>query len=453
MNKKILYPYQRKGVRKIDHFDGRALLADEMGLGKTLQSLAWTFWRQQFPLVVICPAGLRVNWQREILKFFGEHADICEGRDAPQGKVQFASRILIISYEILEHWLPYFHSMWPVTVIIDECHRVKNPSAKCTKATKQICDLADNVIALSGTPFTNRPAELWTVLNIVRPDVWPTFLPYAMDHCQPRRTRWGWQYKGAVRLPMLNSKLNQFCMIRRRKKDVLKDLPDKTRTIIPIRLKDRREYDAAEKDFLSWLGAQSKVKAKKAKSAQKLVMMGYLKRLAAKLKMPFANEWIKDALTESDEKLVVYGWHTDILEPLHQRHKKESVLISGKVTGNKRQDAVDRFQEEDDCRLLVGNIKAGGVGLNLTAASTGAFIELGMTPADHLQVEDRLHRIGQTKKVHWYYLIAENTVEEDLCSMIQGKQEAFDAAIDGKELGSLDIFDQLVHGMKRRLLV
>jgi len=452
-----LYGYQKQGVRRMERFDIRALLADEMGLGKTLEFLA-TYRRNHktcSPAVVVCPASLKWNWAREAMMHIGVRAEIAEGRTPPrQGRFKPDHRLVIINYEILPYWMDWLEDLDPQLIGIDECQYIKNRDTQRTKAVKHLCRGRPHIVGMSGTPLTSRPAELYPMLNILMPDMFNSFMTYAWDYCKPRRTPWGWEYKGATNLDELHELLTETCMIRRRKADVLDQLPDKTRIVVPFELsKDgRKEYDYAENNFMRWLAkSQGKARAASARKAAQLVKMGYLKRLAASLKYDQTTTWVDDFFDNSDGKLVLFGVHKKIIQPLVERYKSSCVLVDGSVSGRKRQVAVDKFQGKDKIRLFVGNLQAAGVGLTLTAAHNAAFCELGWTPGEHTQGEDRIHRIGQENAASCYYLVARNTIEEDLCLVLQEKQAVLEATLDGAGSGDdLDIFDQLTERIKQR---
>lgn len=263
-------------------------------------------------------------------------------------------------------------------------------------------------------------------------------------------TPWGMQYKGAVRLDELHRELKTNCMIRRRKKDVLKDLPPKQRFVVPIALRNRKEYEEAQTDLIRWLRKYNPAKANKAKKAERLVKWGYLKRLICDLKIAQTKEWIDSFLAENDGKLIVVGENVEPLKRLHEMYPKNSLLVNGSVKGKKRMVAVDQLNNDRRYRIMFGNIDAIGVGLNLVGASAMAVIQLPWTPGKLGQVEARIDRIGQKFKTFVYYLIAKDTIEEKHCHIIQNKQSIADAAIDGESQGTdLDLFDQLEKELKR----
>lgn len=443
------FRYQRQGVKRMWKFNGNTLLADDMGLGKTLQALMWAHELGEGPILVICPAGAKWHWQKQAMEHIGLKSEVLEGRNPPR-HWRPHTKCIIINYDILKNWIPVIRRMHPILTIVDECHKIKNRSTQQTKNTKILCRRSKYKILISGTPLTNRPAELFPALNILRPDRFPSFHSYAERHCRPTLKPWGWEYKGATHLKELHHKLRKWCMIRRLKRDVLKDLPAKTRTVIPVELlkADRKEYDEAEKDFVKWLAKKSRRLALRAAKAERLVKMGYLKRLAAKLKMKQIIEWIDNFLQETDEKLLVFGIHKAVLKGLHEHYKRQSVLVTGEVTGRKRVHAQDLFNHDKRYRLFFGNIDAAGVQWSCSSASTTLFVEIGWIPGDHNQAEDRTHGIKRGRKgfvSQSYYLVARETMEEKLCQIIQEKQRVLDETLDGKEPDgdSLNIFDQL----------
>jgi SNF2 family DNA or RNA helicase len=199
-------------------------------------------------------------------------------------------------------------------------------------------------------------------------------------------------------------------------------------------------------DFLNWLKQEDPTKAERAAKAQALVKIGYLLRLSAKLKLKYAVDWINEFLENSDEKLVVFAVHTKCIDALQRRCMYKSVVIDGSVTGKDRNAAVNLFRNDNSVRLLIGNIRAAGVGVDgLQIASNAAFVELPWQPGAALQAEDRIHRIGTRSKAWIWYLVAHNTVESRLCNILQRKQNMLSSVLDGgKVAGDLDIFDKLM---------
>lgn len=438
-----LFPYQIRGVKKISKFKGRALLSDEQGLGKSRQCLQWAKENKAWPMVIVCPAHVKYHWQDEISKYLHLDSEILETR-TPLKRIS-QKKIQIINYDILFYWLEYFQNLSPCLVVLDECQDLISRTTKRTKACRELCKEIPFVIAASGTPLVNRPAELWPTLNIIKPDLFPSFWHFAMRYCAAKRKFYGWDFSGSSHLDELNKILKKNLMIRRTKAQVLKDLPEKSRHVVPLDIKNRKEYEWAVDDFLVWLASKSEGKARSAAKAEKITKMGYLKRLAAKLKMSFVIDWIDSFLSGSDEKLILYGVHKKILRKLYKKYNKLSVLVDGSVPSKERSLRVHQFQTDPKTRVFIGNIVAAGSGINLTAASTGAFVELSWTPGSISQCEARPHRIGTKNAVKWFFLVAKGTIEEKLCEIIQRKQANSDQVLDGKDgkESELDIYDLL----------
>ncbi len=442
------YKYQREGAAAIERFGGRALLADEMGLGKSIQALLWA-WRnpEAFPVVVVCPATLKWNWQREYQIHFELFAAVLEGtkpRDLSEH-----DRV-IVNYDVLgptRHgpgWLLTLKALKPKLIIVDESHYIKDGRSRRTRWVRELCQGVPHVIALTGTPVLNKPAEVWTTLNLLLPSQFKYFRPFGQYFCDERVRPWGITYDGASHVKELNRILRETCMIRRLKADVLKELPPKVRTVIPLDMDRPAEYERARKEFLAWLAKKSKEKAAKAMKAEQLVKIGYLKRLAAELKLRQALAWVEEFL-EGGKKLILFAIHRNIISAFSEKFAKVCVVVDGTVTGEKRQRAVDAFQRNPRVKLFIGNVKAAGVGITLTAADTVALAETPWTPGECVQCEDRAHRVGQRAVVSVFYLVARNSIEEHLAAVVQEKAKVIAAVVDGGEAATeLNILDILL---------
>lgn len=451
--KLVAFDYQKDVVRDVEDFGGRALCSIEMGLGKTLITI-WALLRKRiesFPAVVVCPSSVKYHWEREAIRA-GICPTVVEGQKVPVlGRRPQAPRLTIINYDILRFWVPTILQRGVSTLILDECQYAANRRSQRTRACMRLAESARHVIALSGTPLVNRPAELWPALRMIRPDLYPSFWQFAQRFCAPRRTPWGWDYGGASNLDLLHSTLQRQCMIRRLKSDVLKDLPAKMRSIVPVQISDLKEYRMAKDDFVQWLRLRQADRVPSALRAQQITQIGYLLRLCARLKLRSVVDWCNEFLAGTDEKLIVFAVHRKMIEALCRRVEGKHVVVDGSVTGRMRKAAVDQFQSDPRTRVFIGNIRAAGQGITLTAASTVAFAELGWRPGDHAQAEDRPHRIGQRNTVWVYYLVAHGTIEERLAKAIQEKQATIRTVLDGgRQPEDLDILDQLLAELGRR---
>ena len=437
-----LYPYQSSGVAFVDSKDGRALIADEMGLGKTIEALAWLqLHPKRRPVIIVTPAAVKINWSRKASEWMTDPGvEILYGEKPwdPTGD------ILIINYDILPKWVNKLLMMSPKVLIADECHYFKNNKAKRTKAMKKLAKFIPYFIGLSGTPIENRPSELYNVISIINQSLFPKFWHFAKRYCGLRHNGFGWDYSGVSNTKELHELLTSSIMIRRLKKDVLKELPAKTYSYVPIEIDNSKDYKSAENDFIAYIrqfkGNNAAIRAKR---AQALASTEVLKQLAVKGKIDSVISWIEDFL-ESDQKLVVFARHRFVVNTLMEAFPNVSVKIDGSVTGDKKQETEDRFQNDSSIRLLVGNLKAAGTGITLTAASNVAILEFPWTPGALSQAIDRCHRIGQKNGVVAHFLIATGTIEEKIAKLIDKKQKILDAVMDGKITKNEDLLMALI---------
>lgn len=455
-----LYKYQRQGVKQLRRFlnrTGGALLADQMGLGKSIQVLGVANEDELFPFLAICPGYLKWHWGREAKLHFGLRSVVLCGQTPPSRKIKFPD-VVVINYEILPFWLDYFfvHKFRPRLIGVDECQYICNPLTERSIATKFICDRADRVIMVSGTPLTNRPIELYNAVHIIRPDLFPRRFDYGQRYCKPTWSPRGIEYKGADNLGELHSILKSECMVRRRKKDVLKDLPPKSISVIPIEIEDRKQYTEARDNFVKWLGKNyDRGRVTRALRNEALVQGGYLKRLIADLKLPGVIKWIEAFLEETDSKLLVFAVHKKIVKALHEHFGKISLRVDGSVTGHKRDLACERFNTNKKTRLLIGNLDAAGQGWSCKSTSYTATVELGWAPGKHEQADDRIHGVGRGvpgQPATCYYLAAHKTAEERLCEILQRKHSNITAILDGEGGGSeFQLFDEFMKILKKEV--
>jgi hypothetical protein len=434
-----LAPFQWAGVRYA--LDARrTFIADEQGLGKTVEALAAIEADGAFPAVVVCPASLKLNWERETAKWL-PHREVVviEGRSA----VPPTGEITILNYEIVAAHRESLGRLKPRALIVDESHYVKNPQAKRTRAVRR---LADTVVAgglrlaLSGTPVLNHAEELVSQLRVIG-----RLSDFGSGAQFARR------FRGELSEERLHWHLRRSCFIRRLKSEVLPQLPAKRQVVVPVALGNEREYRLAEDDVIAWLRTQPldlrELNAKIATTlrAERLAQLGTLQRLAARGKLGAALAWIGDFL-ESGEPLVVFARHIEVQEAVLARFPGAAHLL-GRDSTAARDATVSAFQDPDGPRLLIAATRVAAQGITLTRASNVAFLELEWTPAMHDQAEDRCHRIGQRDAVTAWYLLAANTIDETMATLIQRKRGIVAAVTDGQRADA----DGLVDGVVREL--
>lgn len=447
----------------------------------TIQSITYSIMDTEIKkILIICPASLKLNWMKEYNTWASDfNLWILQGK--PNGlekkakigfsdlnKFQIVSNktakrdIVIINWDIIgnkqtkvkgkkkpvEHlytgWVDYLIDMNFDLVIADEIHFAKNPQAQRTKAIQKIGKRVQKFIPMSGTPITNRPIEFWTCLNLLNSGIFNSYWNYAKKYCGARHNGYGWDFSGNSNTKQLNEILKTV-MIRRLKKDVLKELPDKIHSVVPMEINNRKEYQFAEDNLISYLKeTQGQKAADKAKQAETLVKIENLKQLTVKGKINSCINWIKDYL-ESNDKLVVFCHHKETIKTLESNFKKISVTVDGSTKNEDRQKAVDLFQNNPDIKLFFGNIKAAGTGLTLTEANGLCFIEFGWTPGEVDQCSDRIHRIGQKADcVNIYYLVGDKTIDIDIMKMLDEKRKVLDSVLDGKKEESISLINMLL---------
>eukprot|EP00668_Euglena_longa_P046398 GGOE01062083.1.p1 GENE.GGOE01062083.1~~GGOE01062083.1.p1 ORF type:complete len:643 (+),score=109.85 GGOE01062083.1:74-1930(+) len=500
-----LHPFQKAGIDYVLR-TRRSFLADEMGLGKTVQALVALRLGGAYPALVVCPATLKFNWQREAdLWTPGVAVSIVEGRHGALA----AADIIIINFELVEYYLPQLLALKLKGLIVDESQRVKEGDAQVTTAVTKLAmqmhgmptaaarkkaRVMDHLILLlSGTPMPSRPKELLSQLKILGrlEQVFGSrrqFLERYTDpqqRCTRCRTVMGarplaiMDYSGAANLEELNNKLRGSCFLRRTKDGVLPQLPEKERTVTYVRGSPRLMHDywdrlASFRAFLNEgrLQAEGKKPMRRSRHMRLLTLesgeevledqeflfrLGELRQLAAEAKLAAVIEWIEEFFRSQNEdrprKLVIFAWHRDTVARIEDAHKDKGVVtLTGATLSSARQLRVDAFQTDPSIRIIICNILSAGCGITLTAASDALVVELPWTPAAMHQAEDRLHRIGQeADRVRVCYILTSGTIDDYMFSLLHKKKAVVDLAVDGshKSPAQRHIFHELAAALCR----
>lgn len=431
---KALFPFQKAGVLYLIE-KKRALLADEMGLGKTIQAIAAVIYQKAFPCLVVCPATLKWNWQREIISSTNNQYSVYVVDNRKNGKNGVninQADFVIINYDILAKYLDQLRRRNFQVLIVDESHYIKNPKAQRTKAVlemaKDIQKKNGAIYLLTGTPILNRPIELLSqlktlgVFNQIAKNDWE----YLKRYCGAYQDFYGWTFNGATNIQELQEKLRITCMIRREKKDVLTELPDKLRNILSIRINDSHYFELEEE-------------YEEAEAEEKL---GYIPRLytaSGVAKIPYILDWVENFYNNFDKtkKLVIFAYHIEVQNTLYSELMKKEykvLKLTADMDSATRHHAVQQFQEDPSIQIIVVSLRAGGEGITLTAADTALFAEPYWVPAILIQAEDRLHRISQKSSVNIYYMIATNTIDSAIWSIAEEKERLFKELTSGIEL-------------------
>ena len=445
-----LFPYQELCVAYMEEVykEGNGILiADEMGLGKTIEAIAWLSLHPEIrPVMVVCPASVKQNWYREIKKWIPDANVqlIRNGKDTFESGNDF----YVINYDLI--WrLKDIDSVNIESIIFDEVTAIKESKAKRSKTSKRLGRKAKYVIGLSGTPIMNRPIEFYNFLNMIAPKEFNNWVYFGTRYCGGRQIRIGnrqiWQFSGATNLNELGKRLKSL-MLRRKKEQVLTELPAKRRQTMYLELpyKYRKEYIKKEKDLIWSLDALKSDRSLQVPDV--LAKLGLLRHAIGMAKVEIANSYIKQ-VTESDNKLVVFAHHQDVLNKLEENVKNAKikyVRADGSTPTEDRQKYIDRFQEDDNCKVFLAS-SAMGMGITLTAASNALFVERQWSPSLEEQMEDRIHRIGQDRGVLIQYMQVENTFDERMAKVINNKREIMSQVLDsGSESNKVDMEDSAI---------
>jgi len=461
-----LRKFQNIGVRYLENNDGNGIIADEMGLGKTIQAIAFLQLHPELrPAIIVCPSTPKLNWKQELLNWSTvKNIQVLFSKK----KEKLGKDIIIVSYNLLantykEIVLPngfkikkevmntglvdHIIACNPKIVIFDECHYLKNSTSNRTKSCKKLAKSTPHIIGLSGTPIEKRPVEIDNIVRMIQPNLLPPFQTTAIRYYDAKNNGFGWDYTGASNKSEFHKLLttgDHPVMLRRLKKDVLKELPPKQFRFVPLEIDNKTDYVKAEKEFINYLKeTEGESVANKAKKAASLSKVNTLLQISSHGKLTSVIEWIREFL-ESGEKLVVFATHSFVIDFIMKEFKKEAVKIDGSVSTKHRQDIVNRFQNDPKTTLFVGQIIAAGEAITLTAASNCAIIELPNNPAKIDQAADRVHRLGQKWPVTIHYLLAADTIDYKMAKLLDAERLNAKAVMDGVTEFTDDVLSRLM---------
>jgi len=428
----------------------RFILADDMGLGKTTSTIIAALETGEEKILIICPASLKINWEREIRNYTDRSVYISEGKN-------FSTEhdFVIVNYDILKNFYDIKNKdKSPITqanfglVIIDEAHYIQNGQAQRTKLVNSFVKNVKRLWLLTGTPMTSRPINYFNLLQLIDSPVAQNWMAYAIRYCQGYQFNAGkrkvWNVSGASNLEELRDRTSRQ-VLRRLKTEVL-DLPDKIISPVYLRLKSRL-YEGLMGDYYNWY--ENKTEESSSLTVQFSKLM--------KVRQVIAEEKIKDTIElaeniiEQDKKVIIFTNFTDTLNKITEHFGKIAVSLDGSTSKVARQYAVDQFQENDKIKVFVGNLKAAGVGLTLTAAEAVIMNDLSFVPSDHSQAEDRAFRYGQKNNVSVYYPIFENTIEGAIYDILIKKKNIFETVMGDNILDKGDFIEEVMNRINKRV--
>jgi SWI/SNF-related matrix-associated actin-dependent regulator 1 of chromatin subfamily A len=419
------------------------ILADDMGLGKTTAAIIASLETNVKKILIICPASLKLNWEREIRNYSDRSVYICEGKN-------FSTEhdIVIINYDIIKNFYdlkdkensPIAKGNFDL-IIMDEAHYVANPQSLRTKLINSFVKSSEYLWLLTGTPMTNRPINYYNLLNLIESPVAQNWMAYVIRYCQGYQFKAGnrkvWNVNGASNLEELRDRTSRQ-VLRRLKEDVL-DLPEKIITPIYLRLKSKK-YEELMGEYYEWYNKNPEESKSLTVQFNKLMKV---RQAIAEGKVTDTIELIENVL-EQGKKVIVFTNFTDTLQQIHTHFGKKSVYLDGTCSKAQRQYAVDQFQENEKISVFVGNIQAAGVGITLTAGEAVIFNDLSFVPAHHQQAEDRAYRYGQKNCVSVYYPIFDNTIEGVIYDMLINKKNIIDTVM-GDNIDKAEFIEQIMN--------
>lgn len=433
----------------IDSPDKLFLIRHYILTHNTIQGLAVSEYFSNKTLI-ICPNPLKYNWVNEINKFI-ENANIfvCSGQKVSNIFVPDDADFYIINYEILQYWKDKLDKLKCNFLIVDEGHNIKDRITKKTKNVIKLSRKIPYILVMTGTPIENKPIDLWPQLMAINHKWFPSWLEFAKRYNGAVMGTFGWEMKSPTNVKELHDFLLKNCMIRRKKREVLKELPARNREVIALQIDNRREYNEADNDILNWIKKNKPhLNLDKAAKCTALAKLDNLKLIAAKGKVRQVVEWINQ--NSPNIKIVVFCYHKEIMQLL-QYHIKDSVSIYQEMPVKKRQEVIDDFQNNDKKRVFISTCKIGGTGLTLTASSLLVMMQYPWTASLIDQAESRIDRIGQTaESIDIIHFVGKDTVEEDIAEIIDSKLSASKRIIDGEEAEKTDLIMELLKRNKKR---
>jgi SWI/SNF-related matrix-associated actin-dependent regulator of chromatin subfamily A-like protein 1 len=442
-----LYPHQRAGVAFL-LARRRAILADDMGLGKTRQAIvALREAAPNGPFLIVCPASVKLNWRREIHAVEPD-ADVHAVADGGDWRAE--GRWTVVNYDLLGKLQAQVLARPWAGIVLDEAHYIKNDSQRTTRALRLLgigkgatpASDPEAAYLLTGTPMSNRPRDLFNLLKAVRHPLATSFYSFATRYCAAIDNGYGLDTNGASNLEEL-AQLVSGVLLRRTKDEAL-DLPPKVRTWQPVGVADKAvgRLEGRALDYLAKHPARSGPTW-----TQFLGLLNAARHAIAVAKAPATIEAVSERL-ESDEKVVVFTSYTAVVEKLMAAFGDAAVSITGADSAEARQRAADALQRDPSVRVLVGNLQAAGVGINLTAATHVIFNDLDWVPGNHWQAEDRIYRIGQTRPAFVTYLYAEGTLDDFVAALLEAKARNI-GVLEAEAAESASLVKQVVEAAAR----
>ena len=437
--------YQFDAVKFAEESNIRCIIADEQGLGKTIESLSLLRLHpaELLPCVIVCPSTVKLQWMFEIHRICGNGKEfLTQVIQSGKERAMPGFKIYIVTYDMLKG--PDLFQFLPEgtikTIIIDECQRVKNHLSDRAKAVQRVARTAPHIMAMSGTPIKNNAGEYFTVLNLVKPTLFPHYQKYIDNYCDAYSNGWGQKVGGLKNVERFHEDTKDI-IIRRTKSEVLKDLPSIDRKFHHVELdrKLNKAYGKALEELDELLYSEE---SEFSKGAATIAIMSKLRHITGISKVAECVDFTIEFLESTDRKIVIFTHHQDVMGNIESQLNgwasenqkgKVCVLHSG-LDGNARTQLVKDFREDPTRRVMIASTLAAGEGLNLQFCSDAIILERQWNPANEEQAEARFHRFGQLNNVSITYMLASGTIDEYFTELVEVKRSIVAATMDKKEI-------------------
>lgn len=443
-------PYQVEAMQFAARNNFNVIIADEQGLGKTIELLGLLrmHYEKLLPAILVVPSTVQLQWMREIIRICVANREehkrtfLTQVISSSKEKALPGFGIYIITYDKLKkngeeifEWVPEIK-----TLVMDECQRIKNHLSERAKACQKFADRTQFHIPMSGTPIKNHAGEYFTALNIVAPRLFPQYQRFIDEHCDSYET--GWQQKiGGLKNAQEFHALTKDIIIRRKKDEVLRDLPAKERKFYHVELDPRlnKAYAAGLKELEDLLYSEEDAFTV---MTNKIAIMSKLRHITGQSKVDSCVDFVTEFLESTDRMLTIFRHHDDVGEIL--KMKLDEYLAEngyGKcLTITSQQDMFTRarmaenFEKDSKSRVMIASTLAAGEGLNLQFCSDAIMLERQWNPANEVQAEDRFHRFGQKNNVGITYMLASGTIDEYFTELVEQKRSIVASTLDNEEI-------------------
>ena len=467
---KKLFNFQKEGVKFIERSGGRALVADEMGLGKTVQALATIALHREemLPAVYILKSSLKFQWQHEIYRFVSlseadEDAAIAQVIETSKDWMLPGMQHYIFSFDILRRFKEdiskdgepptkgslreMFQKRGIKTIVIDECQQIKNPESQRARQVRGLCKGIPNILALSGTPIKNNASEYFSILNILKPEMFKSYQKFIYNECDCYHTGYGYKV-GGLRDPKAFLEKTKNFIIRRQRSEVMPDLPqiDRRFHFDELGAEVQEAYKVAFMQFRDdyYSGGDNSFE----ENGNILAYLSRMRHLTGLSKVKPCVEFLESFLTETDRKITIFAHHIDVREILERKINKmiEDLNSSGLWTigpalvlkvgkAQENDETITKFKEDIKSRILIASTLASGEGLNLQFSADCIILEREWNPANEEQAEGRFIRIGQASDhVESTYFVAVGTVDEFFSKIVEEKREIVGKTLNGEAI-------------------